>query len=104
MRSRVAGAVWLVVVLLEGCGGSGSSANFPKPPAATSPDTTDHALVPSPAKLNGEPEPQAGAPDAGDVAAMSPEARQKFIDSMVAGLAERLKAKDLISAGVNYGY
>lgn len=55
MRSRVAGAVWLVVVLLEGRGGSGSSANFPKPPAATSPDTTDHALVPSPAKLNGEP-------------------------------------------------
>jgi cytochrome c-type biogenesis protein CcmH len=49
------------------------------------------------AKLNGEPEPQAAAPDAGDVSAMSPEARQKFIDSMVAGLADRLKkdGKDL---------
>jgi cytochrome c-type biogenesis protein CcmH len=49
------------------------------------------------AKLNGEPEPQAAAPDAGDVGAMSPEARQKFIDSMVAGLADRLKkdGKDL---------
>jgi cytochrome c-type biogenesis protein CcmH len=49
------------------------------------------------AKLNGEPEPQAAAPDAGNVGAMNPEARQKFIDSMVAGLADRLKkdGKDL---------
>ncbi len=51
------------------------------------------------AKLSGEPEPQAqsAAPDADAVAAMTPEARQKFIDSMVAGLAERLKkdGKDL---------
>jgi cytochrome c-type biogenesis protein CcmH len=49
------------------------------------------------AKLDGEPEPQAAAPAASDVAAMSPEAQQKFIDSMVAGLAARLKkdGKDL---------
>jgi cytochrome c-type biogenesis protein CcmH len=49
------------------------------------------------AKLNGEPAPQAAAPDAGDVGTTSPEARQKFIDSMVAGLADRLKkdGKDL---------
>ena len=51
------------------------------------------------AKLNGEPEPQpqSAAPDADAVAAMRPEARQKFIDSMVSGLAERLKkdGKDL---------
>ncbi len=51
------------------------------------------------AKLNGEPEPQpqSAAPDADAVAAMPPEARQKFIDSMVSGLAERLKkdGKDL---------
>ena len=57
----------------------------------------DERLKVATAKLNGEPEPQAAAPDASDVGAMSPEARQKFIDSMVAGLADRLKkdAKDL---------
>ena len=57
----------------------------------------DERLKVATAKLNGEPEPQAAAPDAGDVGAMSPEARQKFIDSMVAGLADRLKkdGKDL---------
>jgi len=57
----------------------------------------DERLKSATAKLNGEPEPQSTVPDAGDVAAMSPEARQKFIDSMVAGLAERLKkdGKDL---------
>jgi cytochrome c-type biogenesis protein CcmH len=48
-------------------------------------------------KLNGEAQPQTAPADAGDVAAMTPEARQKFIDSMVAGLAARLKkdGKDL---------
>ena len=57
----------------------------------------DERLKVATAKLNGEPEPQAAAPDASDVGAMSPEARQKFIDSMVAGLADRLKkdGKDL---------
>lgn len=57
----------------------------------------DERLKIATAKLNGEPEPQTAAPNADDVAAMSPEARQKFIDSMVAGLAERLKkdGKDL---------
>jgi cytochrome c-type biogenesis protein CcmH len=57
----------------------------------------DERLKITTAKLSGEPEPQAAAPAAGDVAAMSPEAQQKFIDSMVAGLAARLKqdGKDL---------
>ena len=57
----------------------------------------DERLKVTTAKLSGEPEPQAAAPAAGDVAAMSPEAQQKFIDSMVAGLAARLKqdGKDL---------
>ena len=50
----------------------------------------DERLKSTTAKLNGEPQP-------GDVAAMTPEARQKMIDGMVAGLAERLKkdGKDL---------
>jgi cytochrome c-type biogenesis protein CcmH len=56
----------------------------------------DERLRSATAKLNGEPE---GAPGNGpdDVTAMTPEARQKFIDSMVTGLAERLKkdGKDL---------
>jgi cytochrome c-type biogenesis protein CcmH len=57
----------------------------------------DERLKVATAKLNGEPAPQAAAPDVGDVGAMSPEARQRFIDSMVAGLADRLKkdGKDL---------
>jgi cytochrome c-type biogenesis protein CcmH len=57
----------------------------------------DERLKSATAKLNGELEPQAAPAEAGDMAAMSPEARQKFIDSMVAGLAERLEkdGKDL---------
>jgi len=57
----------------------------------------DERLKSATAKLAGEREPQAAPAEAGDVAAMTPEVRQKFIDSMVAGLAERLKkdGKDL---------
>lgn len=56
----------------------------------------DERLKSATARLNGEPEAApSNAPD--DVAGMSPEARQKLIDGMVAGLAERLKkdGKDL---------
>jgi cytochrome c-type biogenesis protein CcmH len=55
----------------------------------------DERLKSATAKLNGEPAAAGNAPD--DVAGMSPEARQKLIDGMVAGLAERLKkdGKDL---------
>jgi cytochrome c-type biogenesis protein CcmH len=56
----------------------------------------DERLRSATARLNGGPEAAPGNA-ADDVAAMSPEARQKLIDGMVAGLAERLKkdGKDL---------
>ena len=62
----------------------------------------DERLKIATAKLNGEPEPalegpQRGAEDFDAFKSMNPETRQKFIDGMVTGLADRLKkdGKDL---------